>query len=175
MLSVNNILEEIKKTDALSRSWRVTSSGSSYAPTEGEVWRIDPATPFGNPLGGQTAVKAVVNGVERSFWPSWLLKTYPCPYKNDKVVIRGHFLDEKPLSSIPLEKLLEILSNKDLKVSSTENIIGLKKTYDKFGDCTGLREEVISIYHWEVVDRQSPAEEVPSADEAPADGAPAEE
>lgn len=175
MANVNSLIDEIKANDLLSKSWRASVTDASYAPVNGEVWRIDPATPFGSPLGGQTAVKAVVNGVERSFWPSWLLKTYPCPHKNGKVIIRGHFLDEKPLSSIPLEKLLEILSNKDLKVSSTENIIGLKKTYDKLGDCTGLREEVISIYHWEVVDRQSPAEEAPSADEAPADGDPAEE
>lgn len=91
------------------------------------------------------------------------------------MVLRGHLLDEKPLSAISLEKLLEILSNKDIKVSSVENIIGLKKTYDTLGDCTGLREEVISIYHWEVVDRQSPAEEAPSADEAPAEEAPTEE
>ena len=175
MGNVNTLMEEIGKNEILSRSWRVAATGTSYVPVAEEIWRISPEVPFGSPLGGQTAVRGVCNGQERAFWPSWLLKTYPCQHKDGKVVLRGHLLDEKPLSAISLEKLLEILSNKDIKVSSVENIIGLKKTYDTLGDCTGLREEVISIYHWEVVDRQSPAEEAPSADEAPAEATPTEE
>lgn len=157
-------MEEIGKNDILSRSWRVASSGSSYAPTEGEVWRIYPSEPIGSPLGGKTAVKGVVEGVERAFWPSWLIKQFPLPKSagNTQVILRGHTLDGKPVAEIPLENLLQILSAKDIRVASLETIIGLKKTYDSLGACTGLREEVVSLYHWKTVERDSeeaPAEE----------------
>lgn len=158
MSNVNDILDDIKKNDTLSRSWRAASSGTGYAPVEGEIWRISPEVPFGSPLGGQTAVKAVVAGVERSFWPSWLVKMYPIPQgTSSNVTLKGHFLDKKQISSIPLEKLLNILTTKDIRVTSIEVVIGLKKTYDSVGSCTGLRQEVVSLYHWETVERQSSA------------------
>lgn len=165
MGNVNSILEEVKKSDTLARSWRIASSGTSFSPEQGEMWRIFPTTPFGSPMGNQTAVKAVVSDQERSFWPSWLVKVYPCPGAkgSTKVTLRGHLLDGKPVSSIPLEELLDIISSKDLRVASVEAILGLKKTYDESGSCTGLREEVVNIYQWKTVERQSsvesPAEE----------------
>lgn len=163
MLNVNNIIEEIKKTDALSRSWRVASSGASYAPVEGEVWRISPTEPFGNPLGGQTAVRGIVAGQDRAFWPSWLVKVFPCPEAkgSSKVTLRGHLLDGKPISSIPLEELLDVVSSKDLRVASVEAALGLKKTYTA-GTCDGCVEEVIKLYSWETVERVTTAEETPT-------------
>ena len=158
MGNVNSILDEIKKTDVLSNSWRVASAGAAYAPTEGETWRIYPSEPFGPQMGRQTAVRAEVSGVERAFWPSWIIRTYPCPQKGGKVVLRGHFLNEKPVSSIPLEELLNLLCEKEIQVSSVDTIVGLKKTYDLDGSCTGLREELVTLYHWKVVERETTTE-----------------
>lgn len=151
MANVNAILEEVKANDMLSRSWRVNATGAAYAPVEGEIWNISPNEPYGTPMGGQTAVKAVVSDQERTFWPSWLVRTFPIPQKNGKLVLRGHTLNGKEVSSLPLEDILSILSSNSIKVSSVETVVGLKKVYTD-NVCTGLREEVISLYHWNVVE-----------------------
>lgn len=158
MANVNAIVKEIKDNQLLSRSWRAASSGASYAPVENELWRINPSEPFGSPLGGQTAVRGIVSDQDRPFWPSWLIKQFPLPKSagNTQVVLRGHTLDGKPVAEIPLEDLLQVLSSKDIRVASLEAVIGLKRTY-KDGQFTGLREEVVSIYHWETVERDTKA------------------
>lgn len=163
MQNVNAIMDEIKENEQLSRAWRVASSGASYAPMEGELWHVDPSIPFGSPLGGQTAVKGTVSGIERPFWPSWLVKTYPVPQGkgSSKVVLRGHLLNGKEVSSLPLEDLLQILSTKDIKVSSVEATIGLKRKYEN-GSCVGLSEEIIKLYSWETVERSTSSEETPT-------------
>lgn len=166
MANVNALIESIKKNDTLSRSWRAASNGSTYAPVTGETWRVYPSEPFGSPLGGQTAVKGLVNGVERPFWPSWLVKVFSCPTSKGgtKVTLRGHLLDGSPISEIPLEELLDTLSTKDIKVSSIEAVIGLKKKYEN-GTFTNLVEEVVKLYSWETVSRQAPAIEETPAEE----------
>lgn len=156
MANVNAIVKEIKDNEILSRTWRISSAGVSYAPTAGEIWRVDPAVPYGSPLGRQTAVKAEVSGVERAFWPSWLIKVFPIPQGkgSTKMSLKGHTLNGKEVSSISLDDLLETLSTKDLKLVSTEAVIGLKKVYEA-GQCTGLREEIVNLYSWETVERES--------------------
>lgn len=155
MANVNAILEEIQKNDTLSRSWRAASKGSTYAPVVGETWRVYPSEPLGSPLGGQTAVKGVCGGMERSFWPSWLVKTFPVPQgsSSSKVTLMGHSLDGKPISSVPLEDLLKILQEKDLVVDSIEATVAFKRIYEdnKFVD---LRKEVVNLYRWKTVERK---------------------
>ena len=169
MRNVNALLEEIQKSDLLSRSWRASSNGAIYAPVTGEVWRIDPSTPFGSPLGRQTAVRGTVSGQERAFWPSWLVKMYPVPKGNSsQVTLRGHLLDGKEVSSLSLEDLLNILQEKDIKVDSIEATLALKRVYDEGGNFIDLRKEVISLYRWKTIERQAlAAEEAPSEEEAP--------
>ena len=155
MSNVNNILKDIKANETLSRSWRAASSGSTYAPCEGELWRIYPSEAYGSPLGGQTAVKGVCGDIERAFWPSWLIKTYPVPQNgSSKVSLKGHLLDGNEVSSIPLEDLLAVLQDKDIKVASVEAIVALKKVYNN-GQFVDLRKEVVKLYHWETVERTS--------------------
>lgn len=155
MSNVNSILEEVKANETLSRSWRVASSGSSYAPTEGEVWRISPCEPFGSPLGRQTAVRGTVGGVDRGFWPSWLIKSYPVPQGNSsQVTMKGHLLDGKEVSSLPLEDLLKVLQEKDLKVDSVESVLAFKRVYNDSGVFVDLRKEVVSLYRWKTVERE---------------------
>lgn len=160
-------MDEVKANEMLSRSWRIASAGAAYAPAEGETWRVYPSEVYGSPMGKQIAVRAEVSGMERAFWPSWIIKNYPCPQKDGRVVLRGHFLNEKPVSSISLEELLDLLSKKEIKVHAVETVVGLKRTYDSLGSCTGLREEIVNLYHWEVVEA-TPSEEAPSEEATPA-------
>ena len=176
MSNVNDILEEIQKSDLLSRSWRVSSDGATYAPVTGEVWRVDPSIPFGSPLGWQTAVHGTVSGMDRAFWPSWLIKKYPVPQGNSsQVTLRGHLLDGKEVSSLSLEDLLNILQEKDIKVDSIETTIAFKRIYDDGGNFIDLRKEVISLYRWKTIERQAPAAEEAPAEDTPAEDTPAEE
>ena len=164
MANVNAIMDEIKENEQLSRSWRVASDGTSYSPVEGEIWTIHPSIPFGSPLGRQTAVEGVCNGEKRAFWPSWLIKSYPVPKGNSsQVTLRGHLLDGKEVSSLPLEDLLNILQEKDIKVDSIEATLAFKRVYDDGGNFIDLRKEVISLYRWKTIERQAlAAEETPT-------------
>lgn len=166
MSNVNDILEEIQKSDLLSRSWRASSDGATYAPVTGEVWRVDPSTPFGSPLGRQTAVHGTVSGMDRAFWPSWLIKKYPVPQgTSSQVTLKGHLLDDKEVSSLSLEDLLKILQEKDLRVDSIESTLAFKRVYDDSGNFIDLRKEVINFYRWKTVERTqeaTPAEEAPA-------------